>query len=139
LADARYLDYVGTLYGDRMVTLTQEDSQRVFQEYVADAQKRLEHDQMFPNEPKQVRPGEDIRAVDGKVQVSGQAAVMAINEKLLQTLMAKNPGLSFALQESFPLKGTYADALPLGPLMELHGQDGQNPFTVERAAQSLDY
>jgi len=33
----------------------------------------------------------------------------------------------------------YADALPLGPLMELHGQDGQNPFTVERAAQSLDY
>src|SRR5437660_572921 len=75
LADARYLDYVGTLYGDRMVTLTQEDSQRAFQEYMADAQKRLEHDQKFPNEPKQVRPGEDIRAVDGKVQVSGQAAV----------------------------------------------------------------
>ena len=139
LADARYLDYVGTLYGDRMVTLTPEDSQRAFQEYMADAQKRLEHDQKFPNEPKQVRPGEDIRAVDGKAQVSGQAAVMAINEKLLQTLMAKNPGLSFTLQESFPLKGTYADALPLGPLMELHGQDGQNPFTVERAAQSLDY
>jgi hypothetical protein len=40
--------------------------------------------------------------VDGKVQVSGQASVMAINDMLLQTLMQKNPGLSFAIQESFP-------------------------------------
>ena len=31
------------------------------------------------------------------------------------------------------------DALPLGPLMELRAQDGQNTFTPERAAQSLDY
>lgn len=42
------------------------------------------------------------------------------------------------MQESFPLKGTYADAAPLGPLMELRA-DGQNTFTADRAAQSLDY
>ena len=77
--------------------------------------------------------------VDGHVQVSSQVGVMAVNEKLLQMLMDKNPDLSFALQESFPLKGTYADAAPLGPLMELRAQDGQNTFTAERAAQSLDY
>jgi hypothetical protein len=64
---------------------------------------------------------------------------MAINEKLLQTLMQKNPDLSFAIQESFPLKGTYADALPLGPIMELRALEGQSAFTAERAAQSLDY
>ena len=138
LADGRYLDFVNNLYGDRMVPLTSDDSQRAFQEYAADAQKRLEHDQQFPNEPKQVRPGEDIRVVDGKVQVSGQTAVMGINEKLLQTLMQKNPDLTFAIQESFPLKETYADAVPLGPLMELNA-GGQDSFTPDVAAQSLDY
>jgi hypothetical protein len=138
-ADARYLDYMKELYGDRLTTLTQEDSQRAFQEYLTDAQKRLQHDQQFPDEPKQVRPGEKITDTDGRIGVSGQVAVMAINEKLLQALMEKNPDLSFAMQESFPMKGTYADAVPLGPLMELRAQDAQNTFTAERAAQALDF
>src|SRR5262249_3115059 len=86
LADGRYLEYLTDLYGGRLQTLTSEDSKRAFQEYVADAQKRLEHDQQFPDEPKQVRPGEDVRVVDGKVEVGGQVAVMSINEKLLQAL-----------------------------------------------------
>jgi predicted Zn-dependent protease len=64
---------------------------------------------------------------------------MQINEKLLQMLLQKNPDLSFAVQESVPMSGTYADALPLGPLMELRAQDAENTFTAERAAQSLDY
>ena len=138
-ADGRYLDFMNTLYSDRMTTLTTEDSQAAFQNYVTDAQKRLEHDQQFPDEPKQVRPGENIQMVDGKIQVSGAVSVMAINEQLLQSLMQKNPDLSFAVQESFPFKGTYADALPLGPLMELGAADAQNSFTAERAAQSLQY
>jgi hypothetical protein len=139
MADGRYLEFMHTLYGDRLATLTSEDSQLAFQEYITDAQKRLEHDQQFPDEPKQMRPGEDARVVDGRFQVSGQVAVMAINEKLLQALMNKNPDLSFAIGESSPLRGTYADALPLGPLMELRAQDGQNKFTADRAAQSLEY
>lgn len=139
LADATYLDYLRLQYEDRLVTLSDEDSQRAFQEYVIDAQKRLSHDHNHPDQPKQVRHGEDIRMIDGKTQVSGQTAVMAINEKLLQTLLAKNPDLSFALQESFPLKGTYPDALPLGPLMELGARTEENTFTAERAAQSLEY
>lgn len=139
MADGRYVEFMDTLYGDRMTALTAEDSKRAFQDYIADAQKRLEHDQQFPDEPKQMRPGEDARFVDGKFQVSGQVAVMSINEKLLQALMDKNPDLSFAIGESFPLKGTYADAVPLGPLMELRAQDEQNKFTPDRAAQSLEY
>src|SRR6266567_6202332 len=139
LADGKYLEYLNVLYGDRLATLTQDDSQRAFQDYMADAQKRLQHDQQFPDEPKQIRPGEDIASVDGHVQVSGMVAVMAINEKILQTLMQKNPDLSFALQESQPFKGTYADAIPLGPLMELRAPDVQNAFTPETAAQSVDY
>jgi hypothetical protein len=139
LADAGYLDFVNELYGDQFNALTKEDSQRAFDAYIADAQKRLQHDLDFPDEPKQVLAGENLTMVDGKLQVSGQAAVMAVNEKILQMLMEKNPELSFAIQESFPLRGTYADALPLGPLMELNAQSDQNSFTTERAAQSVDY
>ena len=122
-----------------MTTLATEDSQQVFKDYIADAQKRLAHDQESPQEPKQIRPGEDVRVTDGRVQVSGQVAVMMINEKLLETLMNKNPGLSFALQESFPFKSTYPDAVPLGPIMELRAQDAKATFTADAAAQTLDY
>jgi hypothetical protein len=73
LADGTYLDYLGFLYGDRVKTLTKDDNQRAFQEYMADAQKRFEHDQQFPNEPKQLRPGEDVRFTEGRTQVSGQS------------------------------------------------------------------
>ena len=139
LADGGYLDLVREMYGDQFNTLTSEDSQKAFQDYMADARKRLQHDQDFPDEPKQVLPGENITMMDGKVQVSGQVAVMQINEKLLEMLAQKNPDLPFAMEESFPLKGTYADALPLGPLMELNvGSDG-NAFNTDLAAQSVDY
>jgi tetratricopeptide (TPR) repeat protein len=139
LADQTYLDYVSFLYGDRFGTLTKEDSERAFQDYLSDAQKRLQHDQQFPNEPKQIRPGEDIRMIDNRLQLSGQVAVMAINERLLQTLMQKNPNATFAMEESFPFNSMFADAAPLGPIMELRVRDEQSALTRERAAQSVDY
>ena len=139
LADGTYLDYVRELYGDSFNTFSPKDAERAFQAYTADAQKRLEHDQQFPDEPKQVLPGENITMKDGKASVSGMVAVMSINERLLEMLMQGNPNLSFAVQESQPLRGTYANAVPLGPLMELGMPDAQNAFTADRAAQSVDY
>ncbi len=151
LAAGSYLDYLSFLYGDRLTALTHEDSNRAFQDYLTDFQKRLAHDQQFPEEPKQVFPGENgstrsdgtpsfsIASQDDQAQVSGQVAVMGVNERLLQILMAKNPNLDFALEESFPLKSTYEGAMPLGPIMELRAQNGENAFTAENAAQSVDY
>jgi hypothetical protein len=138
-ADGRYREFMNTLYGDRFAVLTQEDSDRAFNEYVADARRRFEHDQQFPEEPKQVRPGEKVGMVDGKFQVSGQESVMAINEKMMRMLMEKNPDLSFAMEESFPFKSLMADAAVLGPIMELGAQDGQNALTREGALQAVDY
>ncbi len=139
LADGTYLDYLRFLYGGRMAMLTSEDSQRAFSDYLADVTKRLEHDEQFPNEPKQIRPGENVRKADGRVQVGGQVAVCYIDELLLQTLMQKNPDAAFALEESFPFKATYPGATTLGPIMELRNQDPQAALTRERATQSLDY
>jgi hypothetical protein len=139
LADGTYLDYLNFLYSDRLTTLTQDDSQRAFQDYVADVQKRFRHDQQFPNEPKQMRPGENFSENNGQPQVSGQVAVMAINERLLQNFLLKNPGLSLAMEESFSLPSTYVGAVPLGPIMELRASDPQNTLTADTAGQYVAY
>ena len=41
-------------------TASVDDSQQSFNEYIQDATKRAEHDQRFQNEPRQVKPGEDV-------------------------------------------------------------------------------
>jgi tetratricopeptide (TPR) repeat protein len=138
-ADSRYLEFMNQVYGDRMKTLTEDDSKKIFDEYVVDAQKRYEHDQNFPNEPKQVKPGENIAMVDGKTQVSGQIAVMTINEKLFQKMMEKNPDMSFAIEQSFPFKSTYANAAIMGPIMEVSAAEGENALNSERALSAVDY
>ena len=139
LADKGYLDYVAFQYGDRFATLTQTDADRAFADYMADAQKRLEHDRQFPNEARQLRPGEDVKMVDGKLQVSGQVSVMAINERLFKMILENNPELPFAMEESFPFKSVLAEASPLGPIMEVNPRDQQNALTPERAAETVDY
>jgi predicted Zn-dependent protease len=138
LADSSYLDYVRFRYGEQLNTLSAEDSQKGFQDYLADAQKRLLHDQNSPNEPRQIKPGEDIQKSDNRLQVSGQVAVMGINEKLFQTLMAKNPDASFAMEESFPLESVQKNATPLGPIMELGSKGQTENFTQAQAQQSVE-
>jgi hypothetical protein len=139
LADTTYLGYLRHLYGDQMQVPTEAESKKAIDDYFAEAWKRRQHDDKFPDEPKQVRPGEDIRMVDGKINVSGQPAVWDINEQFLRTLLAKNPDLRFGYEESFPLKSVYAEAVPLGPITELRAPDSKESFTVERAAETLDH
>lgn len=139
LADSRYIDYLSEIHSDRLQTISQEDSKRIIADFHEDARRRLEHDQNFPDEPRQVRPGENIRIVDGKVEVVGQPAVMDINERLLQMLMERNPDVSFAIEQSHAFESTYADATPVGPIMELRVQDEDRRLTQERAAESVNY
>jgi tetratricopeptide (TPR) repeat protein len=138
-ADGTYLEYARALYGDRLTTPSAEDSQRSFSGYLADAQKRFHHDQDFPNEPKQLLPGEDVRVTDNRVQVSGQVAVNAINERLVQILMEKNPGVPFAVEQGFPLVSTYSGATPLGPIMEIGAANQPGTLTAEGATEAVDY
>jgi tetratricopeptide (TPR) repeat protein len=139
LADSSYIDYVNFLYGDQVNILTADDNKSAFDQYSADAKKRLEHDQQFPDEPKQILPGEDLQMVNGSLIIHGVTAVMAINEVLLQDFLQKNPDLSVAMEESYPLKSTYAGAAPLGPIMELGANDGASAITADTAAQTAGY
>src|SRR5262249_46140925 len=74
----------GGVYPDREIyTPTPEDSQRCFQDYLQDAQRRLQLNQL--------KPGEDVKIIDNRVQVSGQIAVMSINGLLTKVIFDHNP------------------------------------------------
>jgi len=112
---------LGGVYPDmEMITASNDDSARCFKEYLDDAQRRLDHDRRFPNEPRQIRPGEDVRIVDNRVTVSGQVAVMAINALLTKVMFDKNPDREFYVEESFPLDWMYPYLSPYGIIMKIN-------------------
>ncbi len=111
-ANGLYLEYLRRMYGARIYIPTGEDSQKAFQEYLTDAQQRLEKNQL--------KPGEDVRIVDNRVQVSGQVAVMSINALLSKIIFEKNPAREFFIEESFPLDWMYPHLAPHGFIMKIH-------------------
>jgi thioredoxin-like negative regulator of GroEL len=101
-------------------TPTPEDSQHCFNDYYADVEHRVMHDQQFPEEPRQLRPGEDVRTVGDKLQVSGQVAVMMINGLLCKVIFDQNPTNDFFVEESFPLDWMYPYETPSGIIMKIN-------------------
>ena len=99
-------------------TPTGEDSQQCFNEYLMDAQQRLDHDMRFPNEPKQIKPGEDVHAVDNRVSVSGQVAVMSINGLLTKVRLFDPtiPTTNSLWRKVFPLEWMYPHLTPFGDI-----------------------
>lgn len=120
LADGRYLDYIREMYGDKIHIPNADDSQKAFQDYLTDAQKRLRHDQEHPNEPPQIRPGEDVKIVNNRIQVSGQVAVMEINGLLVKDIFDANPEREFYIEESFPLDWMYPYLSPHELILKLN-------------------
>jgi thioredoxin-like negative regulator of GroEL len=121
---------LGGVYPDREIYIpSNDDSQVCFQEYIKDATARLNHDrqypqQQFPNEPRQVKPGEGISIDEnsGRVSVSGQVSVMSINGLLTKVIFDHNPENEFYVEESFPLDWMYPHLTPFGIIMKINRQ-----------------
>lgn len=111
---------VGAWASKEIYTPSPDDSSRAFQEYIADAQRRLQHDMTHPNEPKQIKAGEDVRIVENRISVSGQVAVMAINGILTKVIFDHNPTNEFYVEESFPLDWMYPYLTPYGIIMKIN-------------------
>jgi tetratricopeptide (TPR) repeat protein len=114
VTDSGYLNYLHAMYGGKIYTPTAEDSQRCHQEYLADAQRRLQEHKL--------RPGEDVKMVDGKVQVSGQIAVIGVRGPLTKVIFDRNPDREFYVEESFPLDWMFPYLEPHGLIMKLNRQ-----------------
>jgi tetratricopeptide (TPR) repeat protein len=89
-----------------------DDSQRCFEEYTQDVGRRAQLNQL--------RPGEDVKVENGRVQVSGQVAVMNINGLLCKVIFDQNPTNEFYIEESFPLDWMYPYETPFGIIMKIN-------------------
>ena len=122
LADGNYLDYVRVMYGKALSIPTGADAANCFNVYYSDAKARLEHDQRYPNEPKQIRPGEQITldSVKGTISISGNTAVMPVNGLLAQRIVEMNPTREIFVEESYPVDWMYPRLSPNGLIMKLN-------------------
>jgi hypothetical protein len=117
LADGSYLDYLRPMYGGKIYVPTADDSQKCFQDYTADVTRRQQNHQL--------KPGEDLVEVDaasGRVQVSGQVAVMEINGLLAKVIFDQETNREFFVEESYPLDWMYPHLKPHGLVMEINRQ-----------------
>jgi hypothetical protein len=116
LADGTYLNYLRSMYGEKIYIPTTEDSAKCFQEYEMDVARRQQSNQLKPGENVQV----DARS--GRVSISGQGAVMQINGLLVKVMFDKNPNREFYIEESFPLDWMYPYLEPHGLIFKLNRQ-----------------
>lgn len=122
LASGTYLKYLRTMYGGHLHIPTEKDSSGAFKDYLDDAKRRLEHDRDFPNEPRQIKPGENVTQRDNRISVGGQVAVMNINARLAKKIFDQNPAREFYVEQSFPLDWMFPHLAPHGLIMKLHRQ-----------------
>lgn len=118
LLEAAYPDDIakslGGVYPDREIYIpSPDDSQRCFTDYMEDVQRRMQNGQMMPGENVNVDPS-------GKMQVSGQVAVMMINGLLCRVIFDHNPNNEFYIEESFPLPWMYPYETPYGIIMRIN-------------------
>jgi beta-lactamase regulating signal transducer with metallopeptidase domain len=115
LADGTYLDYLHAMYGGKIYTPTKEDLQKCFSDYLEDAGQRLRENKL--------KPGEDVRDVNGRIEIAGgQTTVMSINGLLAKIIFDKNPDRQFYIEESFPLDWMYPYLEPHGLIMRINRQ-----------------
>jgi hypothetical protein len=120
LADNHYMDYLRGMYGKKINLPTTNEVNQVFEEYKADARRRLEHDENYPGEPRQLARGEDVREVDGELKMTGPVAVMAIGAREVKWILDHNPGPEFYYEESYPQEFLYPYLSPHGLIFKLN-------------------
>lgn len=123
LADNSYLAYLRATCDDRIWLPTLQDSNKAFQQYVADVKEG------------RIPAGAGINIEGGKVQVQGVAGVMQINSLLAQTIFDRNKDAHpFFVEESYVLNWMYPYLEPHGLILKLHPEPLKElaPETIDR-------
>jgi hypothetical protein len=132
LADGTYLDYLRSMYGDKIYVPTVTDAEKAFRDYTEDVQQRMQNHQL--------KPGENVKVdqPSGRVQISGQVAVMEINGLLVKDIFEQTSNREFYVEESFPLDWMYPFLEPHGIIFKLNRQPLAN-LSDEIVRQDHDY
>ena len=120
LTSSKYRAYLASMYGERIVIPSKKDSDEAFSSYMSDGQRRAQHDKEFPNEPKQLLPGENVTIRDNRWSFGGAVAVMQINGILVRKVFDENPGREFFVEESYPIAWMYPHLTPHGLILKVN-------------------
>ena len=120
LSDGRYMDYLRAMYGKQISLPTTNDVQAALEDYKADALHRLKHDEEFPDGPRQLKQGEDVRLVNGELQMNNAVSVMEVHARLVKVILERNPKREFYLEESYPLELICPYLSPHGLIFQLN-------------------
>jgi len=136
LSDPGYVDYLGLMYGDRMTTLSKDDTERAQGGYLAGLRERARSNEL--------RPGESMPEGDARPAVLGTAGATQVAENLMLALLYKNPGMTVAIEKPAPGSPLYELATPMGPIFEVRspaggGESGGGVTTPAQAEQAANY
>jgi len=112
LADDLYLKFLDATFGKQIYIANKNDAQVAFEDYKADAERRLDEGKL--------KPGENVSRVDGKLEFSGVVSVMAVNGLIAKVIFDKNPRHEFYIEQSFFMDWMYPHLSPVGPIMKLN-------------------
>jgi hypothetical protein len=112
LTDGLYSEYLRSMFGGKIHTPTIEESQAAFSNYMADATIRLQQNRLLPSE--------DIKLTSGKLEISGQVAVMQINALMARAMFDQTPDHEFFLDPNIPLAWAASNAIPHGFIFKLN-------------------
>jgi len=102
---------------EEIYTPTPMDSARSFEEYLQDAARRKQRNELRQGEIVDIVPTGDGK---DRIQVAGQVSVMAINAILAKIIFDQNPKHEFYVEESFPLDWMFPYLTPFGIIMKIN-------------------
>jgi thioredoxin-like negative regulator of GroEL len=129
LADNMYMNVMRDLYGDAIWIPSQFDSNRAFQQYVADVQAG------------RISAGADVSLKDGRVSVQGVQGVMQINGILCRMIFDHNKARhAFYVEESYVIPWMYPYLEPHGLILKLNTEPvALSPETVRNDRAFWDW
>jgi len=128
---------LGGVYPDTEIhTATYEELGECESAYTKDAQRRFEHDRAHPNEPRQLKPGEDVNPdAQGRLSFGGVLVVMGINGYVTEAMFKANPDHEFYVEESYPMEWMYPYLTPFGIIMQVN----HKPVELTEAVLQRDH
>lgn len=115
-----YLEYLRLLYGSKVRLPTEDEANQIIDNYVADARKRLDHDVKFPQEPRQLLPGEAMGITNEPLQLAGTTAGMEAIGRFVIWMVDKNPERQLYVEMAFPIDCLMAHLEPRGLIFKVN-------------------
>jgi beta-lactamase regulating signal transducer with metallopeptidase domain len=130
LADGSYLDYLRSMFAGKIYLPTGEDLQKSFENYEASARIRFQNHQL--------KPGENFKVSEGRIEISGATAVMEINGLLFKIIFDQNTNRDFFIEESYPIDWMYPHLEPHGLIFKINRQP-LSKLPDDAVSQDHDY